>query len=75
MNQITALVSKVNYEYDNESIDVRPKYQIRYIYDGLGNIAKEHHMMSSQAGTTAYTDEPHGKYWYDAQNQLLMDQS
>lgn len=74
-NQTTALVSKINYEYENENVTTRPSYQIRYVYDDLGNIAEEYHQTSPKAGSTAYTDKPHGKYWYDAQSQLLMDQS
>ena len=74
-NQTTALVSKINYDYENENVTTRPSYQIRYVYDDLGNITEEYHRTSPKAGSTAYTDKPHGKYWYDAQNQLVMDQS
>ena len=70
------MVSKINYEYENENVTTRPSYQIRYVYDDLGNITEEYHRTSPKAGSTAYnTDKLHGKYWYDAQNQLVMDQS
>ena len=74
-NQTTALVSKINYEYENENVTTRPSYQIRYVYDDLGNIKEEYHKTSPKTGSTAYTDKPHGKYWYDEQNQLLMDRT
>ena len=77
-NQTTTLVQSVKYDHlangeDYEQNKTHPDYLISYRYDQLGNITEETHKTAQTDGI--YQEKTHGTYWYDEQNQLLMDRS
>ncbi len=75
-NQTTGLVKSVRYGYANTDKSFTSGSKVRdyiyiYEYDNIGNISRAYYRTAGSDGH--YTDHEVGRYFYDEQNQLVME--